>query len=62
MYQNYARLGLTQSKTYVIDSIHTRMYTYWTQKGRLFIYDLLKSQGILPIMEKESVGGCHEEC
>lgn len=54
LYQKYAEQGYTQSKTYLYDEdSHTAMHTLWTQKGRLFIYELLKADGILPVMERE---------
>lgn len=56
LYQKYSNCGYTVSKPNVYtDSLgvqHTRMHTYWLQKGRLFIYDLLKADGILPIIER----------
>lgn len=53
LYQAYAEKGYTQSKTQVIDENRSKLHTYWTQKGRLFIYDLLKNKrGILPIIER----------
>ena len=61
LYQKYAEQGLTSTKThaYLTDdgSTHTKVHTYWTQKGRLFIYDLLKKDGILPLIEKENMEG-----
>jgi len=53
LYQKYAQLGYTQSSTHVIDEEHSRMSTKWTQKGRLFIYETLKAQGTLPLIEQK---------
>lgn len=57
LYQKYAEMGLTSTKTHTYPdnngTIHTKVHTYWTQKGRLFIYDLLKGKGILPTIEQE---------
>ena len=57
LYKEYAEMGLTSTKTHTYSgsdgSAHSKPHTYWTQKGRLFIYDLLKKDGILPIMEQE---------
>ena len=56
LYQKYASKGYTQSKTHTIDAELSKMHTYWTQKGRLFIYDLLKNKkGILPKIEQDEV-------
>ena len=55
LYQRYAEKGYTQSKTYTYgtENEHAKMHTLWTQAGRLFIYDLLKADGILPTVEME---------
>ena len=56
-YQKYAKLGLTKTKTATYKdnkgNEHSKTHSYWTQKGRLFIYDLLKQDGILPLIEQE---------
>lgn len=56
LYQKYAEMGYTNTKTNTyLDNNgveHTSVNTYWTQKGRLFLYDLLKSGGILPLIER----------
>lgn len=55
LYQKYAQNGYTSTKTQAFNGsdgkVHSKVHTYWTQKGRLFIYDLLKKQGILPLIE-----------
>lgn len=56
LYQKYAQLGYTSTKTHDYSdnkgNVHTSVHTYWTQKGRLFLYGLLKSDSILPIVER----------
>ncbi|WP_323052688.1 phage antirepressor [Clostridium prolinivorans] len=53
LYQKYAHMGYTQSKTHALDAEKSVMHTYWTQKGRLFLYDLLKNKcSLLPIIER----------
>ena len=58
LYQKYAEKGYTSTKTHSYfandGTIHTKPHTYWTQKGRLFVYELLKADGILPTMEQEN--------
>ena len=57
LYQHYAEQGYTSTKThnYADDfgNQHAKPHTYWTQKGRLFLYDFLKAHGTLPLSEKE---------
>lgn len=56
LYQKYAECGYTQTKTHTLNGkkgdIHSKIHTYWTQQGRLFIYDLMKKDGFLPNIEK----------
>ena len=55
LYQKYAENGYTSTKTHIYDGLdgntHSKVHTYWTQSGRLFIYELLKSDGIFPLIE-----------
>ncbi|HDP1317307.1 TPA: phage antirepressor KilAC domain-containing protein [Enterococcus faecalis] len=52
LYQDYADKGYTQSFTHVIDDEKSKMSTKWTQKGRLFIYEIMKQNGWLPLIEQ----------
>jgi prophage antirepressor-like protein len=53
LYAEYADKNYTQSKTYKIGDDKSVMHTCWTQKGRLFLYNFLKSHGVLPMCEQE---------
>ena len=55
LYQKYASLGWSSTKTHkymgLDGEIHCKVHTYWTQKGRLGLYQLLKNKGYLPTIE-----------
>ncbi|MED2777672.1 phage antirepressor KilAC domain-containing protein [Bacillus thuringiensis] len=59
LYAKHQNKGYTKSQT--IDVTHSdgsksvKMNTRWTQKGRLFIHDMLTNRGIIPEMDKEAV-------
>ena len=53
VYQNYAKGGYTCTKTFALEDGTSKTHTYWTQKGRLFLYDTLKRQGIIPLIEQD---------
>ncbi|EGQ3661977.1 phage antirepressor [Staphylococcus pseudintermedius] len=55
LYAKHQDKGYTQTSTYALDEKHSKVTTKWTQKGRLFIYELLKNKGILPSIEKSNV-------
>lgn len=55
LYAPHNTMGYVHSETFIPDSSTTGkvvMTTKWTQKGRLFLYDTLKKQGILPLIER----------
>lgn len=58
--KEFACFGYTDSETNIYHDKkgveHSKIHTKWTQKGRLFIYELLKKNNILHIVEKEPLG------
>lgn len=58
LYQKYAVYGYTQTKTNPYTksdgTLDSKAHMYWTQKGRLFLYNLLKENGILPNIERDN--------
>nr|DAY85271.1 MAG TPA: repressor domain protein [Caudoviricetes sp.] len=54
LYAKYQDKGYTHTSTYALDEEHSKVTTKWTQKGRLFIYELLKEHDILPVIEQEA--------
>ncbi|KAF0226151.1 MAG: hypothetical protein FD179_982 [Erysipelotrichaceae bacterium] len=59
LYQKYHDKGYTFSETFTIEDVpgssKVVMQTKWTQKGRVFLYNLLKSNGYLPTIERSHI-------
>lgn len=57
LYSKYQKLGWTQSETHMIErndgTEKAVVNTKWTQKGRLGLYELLKQNDVLPLIEKK---------
>lgn len=59
LYSEYHNCGYTHSET--VEYTHkdgtkdVTMNTKWTQKGRLFLYELLKKNEVIPTIEKEAI-------
>jgi len=52
LYSRYEGKGYTVSKTYKVNGV-TVIFTCFTQQGRMWLYDLLKKNGILPVAERQ---------
>lgn len=56
LYAEYQDGGYTQTKTQNYSRSDgtqgARTHMYWTQKGRLFLYERLKAEGVLPMIER----------
>lgn len=58
LYAKYQEHGFTCSTSVEIRKsdghLKVKYQTEWTQKGRLFLYQLLKSKGFLPVVEQQA--------
>lgn len=59
LYAKYQSRGYTKTKTQNYSKPDgtqgAKTHMYWTQVGRLFLYDLLKHNNILPMIEREDM-------
>ncbi len=56
LYSKYIGQGYVHSRTIEIPTVNgtpmVKMHTEWTQQGRIFLYDILKKNGIVPMIER----------
>ena len=48
LYKEFTDMGYTKTKTYYTPGGTAVVHTYWLQKGRKFLYDMLSAAGIYP--------------
>jgi prophage antirepressor-like protein len=53
LYEKYTDKGYTVTRTYHVNDTTSSIHTYWTQRGRWFLYEFLKNYGILPAAERQ---------
>lgn len=58
LYAKHQGKGYVRNRTHDYSksngNVGTKVYTVWTQKGQMFIYEQLKKIGVFPMMEVES--------
>ena len=52
LYSEYAKEGYTVTHTHLRDGVEVWVHTYWTQKGRKWLYERLKCYGYVPVVER----------
>lgn len=59
LYKAYMGKGYVESKLFPVKDSkghdRSKQSTYWTQKGRKLIYDVLKENGTLPLIERDDI-------
>lgn len=59
LYSQFMGKGYTKSRTIPITlkdgTSNTKMLTYWTQKGRLMIHEILTNRGIVALMDRKEI-------
>lgn len=59
LYAQHQGKGYVQNRTHPYEksngNVGTKVYTVWSQKGRMFIYEKLKEIGVFPVMEVQGV-------
>ena len=58
LYAKHQGMGYTKSRTVSFTrtdgSKDAKLHTEWTQKGRLFIHEIMSNRGIIPCMDRET--------
>lgn len=53
LYQPYAKMGYAVTTPEILKNGLTVTHMRWTQKGRMFLYNVLKRENIVPVIERD---------